>query len=231
MDVLLQYLQDYQILIYVVLGIGGIIVLRNVLKAWREWRNAFFGLERESARQKASSSMTILLTIMILAVAEFFLVSFYLPNQPKELALATPTIDLLATPTVTLPSGTKMATTPTRVDGTTTSVVEEGCTPGKIQWVFPQNGGQLKGTVELKGIVNVPNLGFYKYEFSSVGSNTWVTIAAGNSESYKLADQKLGGAWNTAQLVPGDYRLRLVVSDNQNQIFPACVITIRIVAP
>jgi len=142
--------------------------------------------------------------------------------------LATPTIDLLATPTVTLPAGTRPAATATGLAITVATATSEGCKAGSIEWTYPKNGGQLKGTVILKGTVNVDNLGFYKYEFSQAGSTTWTTIAAGNT---RLVDKDLGGQWNTANLVPGDYNLRLVVADNQNTLLPACVINIRIVSP
>ena len=36
------------------------------------------------------------------------------------------------------------------------------------------------------------------------------------------------GQWDTGTLAPGDYQLRLVVSDNQGQALPACVITVRV---
>ena len=81
----------------------------------------------------------------------------------------------------------------------------------------------------LKGIVNVLNLGFYKYEFSQVGSNKWNTIAAG-SKAVVLPDNIIGN-WNTSQWPSGDYLLRLVVSDNTNKLMPACVVPVRITQP
>jgi hypothetical protein len=104
----------------------------------------------------------------------------------------------------------------------------EGCIPGVVEWTSPKSGGQVSGVVTLKGTVNVANLGFYKYEYSQGSSGNWITIAAGNQ---KRTDSELGGAWNTGQLIPGDYKLRLVVADNQNQTLPACVIAIRIISP
>jgi len=78
----------------------------------------------------------------------------------------------------------------------------------------------------------VPNLGFYKYVYNDLTSNLWVTIAAGDRV---IVDQPLGGEgsgqWDTTTLTPGDYRLRLVVTDNVNNVFPACVIPVRISAP
>jgi hypothetical protein len=115
--------------------------------------------------------------------------------------------------------------------GETTEVAEEsldGCIPGEIEWTDPQPGDEVKGPVELKGTIAVANLGFYKYEYSQAGSDTWTTIAAGDAP---VQDGPLGGNWNTEQLLPGDYRLRLVVSDNANNTLPACGIRVRVVGP
>ena len=147
--------------------------------------------------------------------------------MPRTNVLATPTIDRLATPDKTQSVTATPVMTPTGLLPTL-AVVAEGCIPGQIEWTFPTNNGQINGTVTLKGTINVADLGFYKYEYSSAGSDTWITIAAGNS---RKTDEALGGQWNTAQLAQGDYRLRLVVADNQNQTLPACTINIRITSP
>ena len=111
-------------------------------------------------------------------------------------------------------------------------VDQMGCTPGVIEWLYPVEGDKLQGTVVLKGIINVPAIGFFKYEYSPVGSDAWVTIAANTTtNTEKGHENELGGAWNTAQLPTGDYRLRLVVYDSQNHAFPACVINIHILSP
>jgi hypothetical protein len=36
------------------------------------------------------------------------------------------------------------------------------------------------------------------------------------------------GQWDTTSVPPGDYQLRLVVTDNQGQALPACVISVRV---
>jgi hypothetical protein len=231
MDEILRFLVNYEAWIYGILGVGGLVYVRRVLQAVREWQGASFGLEKESARRRFTNAMTVFLVFIVLGAVEFMMVSFVFPNRPQSTVLATPTLDLLATPTATLIAGTKAAVTPTGISLTMAAVTSEGCTPGKIEWTFPKNGGQLKGTVELKGTIQIPNMGFYKYEYSSIGSDKWVTIAAGNNKNF--TNENLGGAWNTAQpdIKPGDYRLRLVVTDNQNQVLPACVINIRITTP
>ncbi|HSR31147.1 MAG TPA: hypothetical protein VLY63_11335, partial [Anaerolineae bacterium] len=80
------------------------------------------------------------------------------------------------------------------------------------------------GTVEIRGTVDIPELGFYKYEVSPAGSDTWATIAAGRAA---VIDGSLG-QWDTSALPPGDYQLRLVVSDTQGRALPACGIPVRV---
>jgi hypothetical protein len=227
MDVILHFLEASETWIYLVFGLFGLIFLRRVILDWREWRSVFFGIEKEIAQRKFSADLTIFLLAVFLGLAEFLLVSFVSPNLPRTNLLATPTINFLATSRPTA-AGTQIVTTPTGSLPTLVVVAEGGCAPGKVEWLFPKSGGELKGEVKLRGTVNIPNLGFYKYEYSSAGSNNWVTISAGNTIK---VEADLGGLWNTANLVPGDYRLRLVVADSQNAALPACVINIRVVAP
>ena len=227
MEDLLRFLETYEVWIYVLLATASLIPLRRLLVAWHEWRSALFGLERERAQREFSSSMSILMLLILIGLAQFFLISFIAPGMPQTNALATPTIDRLATPEKTQAVTLTPQTAPTG-PLPTLAVVAEGCIPGQIEWTFPKNNGQINGTATLKGTVNVPDLGFYKYEYSSAGSDNWITIAAGNS---KKTDEALGGQWNTSQLAQGDYRLRLVVADNKNQTLPACTINIRITSP
>jgi len=136
-------------------------------------------------------------------------------------------MDILATPTATL-SPEQSTGGESFIEAVNATLEVSGCTAGEIEWIFPEEGGEVSEVVELIGTVNIPNLGFYKYEFSQMGSDNWITIAAGNE---KKVDEPLGGIWNTSQLVPGDYNLRLIVTDSENQDLPACIISVRVVTP
>lgn len=230
MEDLLRFLVTYEVWIYVLIGGVALINLQKVLTSWREWQGALFGLEKESAQRRFSAAMTVFMLLLMVALAEFLMVSFVAPAYPKTVALATPTVDVLATPQATQHTPVAAAFITPTPGGlpTVSAVTAEGCSPGKIEWTFPKAGEELKGIVILKGTVNIPNLGFYKYEYAPAATNTWTTIAANN---VTRVNTDLGGQWNTGQLTPGDYKLRLVVADSQNNILPACVISIRIVAP
>ncbi len=232
MDDLLRFLKTYEAWIYTFLGIAAFIGLRNLIRAWEDWRGAVFGLERESALMRLRGALTLLVFVIGLALLEFIIVSFVYPTATALQSLPTPTIALLETPLtapLATPTGPTPAVTATLSPATPAA---EGCVPGQIEWTYPQNGGTLQGKVVLRGTVNVPNLGFYKYEYRAIGSENWLTIAAGNRP---IIDQPLGGEgsgeWDTEMVTPGDYELRLVVYDNTNQPFPACVVSVRILAP
>jgi hypothetical protein len=229
MEQILRFLQTYEIWIYVLLGFIAVIYIRKLVGAWHEWRSTVFGMEREATQKRFSSALAITGLLGIMILAQFMLVTFIVPNFPRGGILPTATIDLLATPTTGLPDETIVVT---QVGGATAaatvSSVADGCVPGQLEWTGPVAGDEIQGAIELKGTVNVANLGFYKFEFNQMGSDTWVTIAAGNQPK---VDEALGGIWNTGQLIPGDYQLRLIVTDNQGQMLPACSIQVRIISP
>jgi hypothetical protein len=230
MEELLPFLEKNEVWIYVLLGTVAIVYFRKLVIAWKEWQGTVFGLERESAQRRFSTSLTILVLLVLFVVVEFVIVSFVAPNRPQLAALPTPTLDLLATPTITvLPvmgavrSEDTTAVAPTAI--ATIAAVQQGCIAGQIEWTYPQAGDTISATIELKGTVNVPNLGYYKYEYARPGEEIWKPIAAGNQP--KMDGQI--GFWNTSALDQGDYLLRLVVADNQDNLFPPCQIPVRVV--
>lgn len=218
----IKFLAAYEVLIYIVLAIGGMFSFRWLFRSWREWRIAVFSLEREfSARRLARSALISFLLIVFLC-SEFLIASFVVPGLPADFFLATPTLDVLSTPTGTLSPGlmTQFAGQPQAAPNTT------GCMPNQIELEFPAPGEKIQGVIELTGTANTPNFGFYKYEVAPAGSDTWATIAAG---SVPVTKGSLG-RWDATALTPGDYQLRLVVIDNQGASLPPCVVPVQVVS-
>jgi hypothetical protein len=218
---LLRFVAQYEGLIYFVLFIAALFNARWLFRAWQDRRNARFGLEREFASQRFTAATGTMTLIIILFVGEAVVASFIAPVLPAY--LATPTIDLLATPTGTLSpemlaalSGTPNAESPF---GAT------GCVPGQYVITSPRPNQEINQTVDLIGTVNVPNMGFYKFEVAPQNSDNWSTIFADN----KVWTDASMGKWDTTELTPGDYRLRLIVTDNQGKELPPCIIPVRIV--
>jgi hypothetical protein len=228
MEEALSFFRAFEVWIYLLLGLGGLIYIRRFILSWQELREAGFGLERERAQSRLNQSASVLVLLLTMAVAEFVLVSFIAPSVPGATPLLTPTLDLLATPTYTLPPVTPQGTqnvsdlTPTVVQGTASA---SSCIPGKIEITSPKDGQEVNGVVEVMGNANTPNFGFYKYEMKRPDETTWRTIQAGNAVVQNGA--KLGD-WDTSTYPPGEYQLGLVVVDNQAQPSAHCMITVRV---
>jgi hypothetical protein len=223
MAAIYQFLSTYEVLIYIVLAIGGLFAARWLWRSWSEWRRAVYSLEKEFALRRIGRSVAFLTLILVLFCGELITASFIVPSLPASFFLATPTLDLLATPTGTISAelATQLALTPLPLP---TVAGGNGCIADKLVITSPAAGTQISGIVNIQGTANIPNFGFYKYEVSPINSNTWATISAGQN----VVVNGLLGKWDTTALTPGDYQLRLVVTDNQGQALPPCVIPIRV---
>jgi hypothetical protein len=218
-----KFLDSYEALIYILLAIGGLFSFRWLWRSWQEWQIAVYRLEKEFSVRRLGQSAAISILILMFFCFELFMTSFVIPGLPAEVFLSTPTIDFISTPTGTLSAEmmTQFAIQPQQ----TTAPNTEGCVAGQVQLTSPQPGEEVKGVIDLIGTVNISNFGFYKYEVALQGSDTWATISA--DRNIKV-DSSLG-RWDTTALAPGDYQIRIVVTDNQGTALPACIVPVRVV--
>ncbi len=223
MTIIYQFLSTYEALIYIVLAIGALFAFRMLWRSWNEWREAVYSLEKEFALRRMGQSIAFVTLVVVLFCAEFTIASFIIPSLPASFFVATPTLDLLATPTGTISAdlATQIALTPRPV---ATLSNTSGCVADKLIITDPKSGTQISGKITLQGTVNIPNLGFYKYEVAPLNSTTWATISAGRDVVVNGAL----GQWDATTLTPGDYQLRLVATDNQGNALPPCIIQIRV---
>ncbi len=212
--------------IFSLLALGALFGLRRMVKARTEMRGAAYGLEREIAQRHINQAISALVLVGFLTFVEFALIVFMVPNIPALSRLATATINPLFTPTSTFLLTAKESVSP-GTPVSTLAVMATGCIPGQIDITSPKAGDQIQGSITLKGTANIPNFGFYKYEFAPIGSDTWAAILANRKP---VQDGDLGN-WDTTAVTTGDYQLRLVVTDNQGNELPACIVPVRIKAP
>ena len=231
MEEALRFFRAYEVWVYLLLGFGGLIYVRKFVLAWGELRGAAFGLERDSAQGRLNQAAGILVLLLTMAISEFVLVSFVAPTVPGAIPLLTPTLDLLATPTVTLPPVTpqpgEAALSATTTVTPTLAFTDNGCIPDEIFISFPVEGDEIRGAVEITGTVDIPNFGFYKLEMKRPEESNWLTILAGN----QIRRGETLGTWNTSLLPPGYHQLGLVVTDNQGKILAPCITQVRVTNP
>lgn len=217
MSAFFEFIVDNEVVIYVLLGIGGLFALRGLLAGWADWQKSIFGLEKEFAFNKIKSSGVILILITMLGLSQFCFVSFIIPIFPSTTFQPTATINISGTPQV---GGEDLTAAPANAAPPEGSV---GCIPGQIMISSPLPNEEISGKLTLKGTINVQNFGYFKYEYSQ-GNDIWVTIAAGDK---LVVDGELGN-WDVSQLTPGDYQLRLLVTDNTGAALPSCSLPIKV---
>ncbi len=212
--------------LYILLGIVSFVYLRKLILATGEYKNSLFGLEKDNARGHIFQAGGVLVLVLLVGIGEFLFISYIVSNPVIFSTNATPTLNYSSTETPMvsemLPAGeansSELLTNPVVI------VEEAMCIPGQLDWSFPLEGDELKGKVELKGTTNVPDFGFYKYEYSNDKTN-WNTLLAGTT----VVTDGVLGEWDTSLLTPGDYYLRLVVTTTQGNAFPACIVKVTII--
>ena len=228
----LSFFRTYEMWMYVILILAGLIYIRKFILAWEELRRAAFGLERESAQSHLNQAAGMLVLLFVIAVAIFIVVTFIEPAFPAALPQQSPVIDLTSSPGSTLEGEVLQEETdlPTDIGIPSTAASEvagEGCIPGQIMLTEPVEGAEISGLVVIKGTADVQNFGFYKYEAARPGETVWQTIQAGREI---VQDGELG-QWDTRTMAPGEYMLRLVIVDNQGENLEPCVIQVNVNNP
>ena len=225
MEQTLRFFRNNEIFIYIGLGVLILWQIRKFSLAWSRLRSAAFGLERENAQSRLNRSAGMLVFYLILGVGEFALVSFIAPSIPGVIPIWTPTVDLFATPEVTLQNQAIEEILDENTTPSPTLLVETGgCVSGSVEIISPEDGETVSGVVEILGTANIPNFGFYKFEMAALGDTSWLTVQAGETIT---TNGKLG-FWDTTRLNQGDYLLRLVVSDNKGLSYPPCSVKVRV---
>lgn len=220
----LRFFVQYEAVLYFLLGLAGIIYIYRFWLAWQELRDATYGLERQAARERVNQSAIMLFSMLVIAVGTFILVTFVATSLPAQDLLATPTLDLSASMNTTItPSGEASLATATPLP--TVAVDAVACVPAQLIIAEPAAGDSISGAVEVRGTVDVPDFGFYKFEVARAEEELWLTIQAGRTV---IRDGVLVENWDTSRLPSGNYVLQLVVTDSGGQELPPCRIPVRI---
>ena len=226
MEDALLFIEEQQTWIYLLFALFAILYLKATLDAAGELRAALFGLERERSLSKLRRSGAMLTVSLAILLTTFVLATYAGPAIPAAARpTALPTVSLLATPEITLvaKNGAPATAIPPLHDGLDSS----GCTNLTATLTSPVEGETLRDSVDILGTADVANFSFYKYEYRSMAPDSvWRTISAGTTP---VVEGKLG-SWDTSLLVPGDYALRLVVTDTAGNAPLPCAIRVSVAA-
>lgn len=100
-----------------------------------------------------------------------------------------------------------------------------GCQAGVLEWISPSPSEVVSGLYTLKATVNVPEMGFFRYDYAPINDpSRWNAISAGN---LPVIEGTLGPL-ATTEIENGDYILRLEVLSKTNEAWAPCDVSIRI---
>lgn len=244
MTTLLQFIARISVILYALAATGIFFAIRSLILARRLRRVAVFGLEREAATARFRRSLSVIITLALLAGAVYIVDNIVLPNtepaatesQPDEGPVAvsvltrtpSPTPSLLLFPTVTPTVGVPPAEVGDEGgEGTDTVPTEvvEGCEIIGANITNPSPGDEVSGQVSVEGEVNVLNFSQYKFEIKGPATgDAWVVLG-----SYlQQVPNGLLGVWDSTSLQPGSYTFRLIVYREDGTFIPPCEVPITI---
>ncbi len=156
MEYVIKFLADFEVPIYLILGIVAVVYLRRIVISLEEKRTAIFGLEREAAQRKVTAAASILILVGLMTVLEFVVATFLAGELSQAPTFATPTIEMLTTPTTTLPGPvpTDATPTPTLYPQAQIEGIDSQCVNDILEIESPLHDGEVSGVVEITGSVN-----------------------------------------------------------------------------
>ncbi|MCB2180178.1 hypothetical protein KQH54_03550 [bacterium] len=227
----IRFFQQYESAIYFLLGLGILYYAWRFYKNWEELRGSVFGLEQRSAQRRLTRSAIAIFVMLLLGVGVFSLVTFaqsvidsaelvsnmIMPENEADSAAVTgdETID---------ENGNWATATPLP----TVAVDPSSCDPETINITSPVINQEIRGEVEITGLVNVDDFGYFVLQFAKPDAELWTSIQASRS---LVEEEAVLAVWDTSRWPADSYILQLVVTTSNGDEYPPCRVPIRIANP
>ena len=230
----LRFFQEYETILYFILGIGVISYGWRFWIAWQELRGSIFGLEQLYAQRRLNQSAISIFILLVLGFIVFSLVTFISPVVTPEYVLGSstsiPAAEVVPTteqsPTPTLETLTNITVLPTATPLPTVEINPNNCIPGKIEITSPIANQEVRGIITVEGVVNVEDFAFYKFELARAHEELWHGIQVFKSQV--VEEGPLYENWDTSIWPPGPYVIQVLVTKSDSSAYPPCRIPIRI---
>lgn len=259
MIALVFFTEQIAIGLYILAGLGVLVSLRSLVLARQQLGAAQFELQKELANFKVANATTAVLIFIeiglgVLATAEVIAPTLR-ANPPKAVTViervaeapfvtAAPGSVLVGTPPPNFAEGVEIQgiedelnlapfATPTLTPTPVGTIVPDapaalGCDTPDARLSIPANGMIVFEAVNVVGSANIPDFAFYRFELNGPETNNvWAKLA---EYTVPVIDGNLGQLV-PSQLMPGEYKFRLMVFDITNAPRATCAITIFISEP
>jgi hypothetical protein len=233
----IRFFQQYESVIYFLLALGILFYGWRFYKAWVELRGSIFGLEQVNAQRRLNRSAIAIFVMLLLGVGVFSLVTFaqtVIDSTEAMSALVLPEGEEMqeAGEGTANPDGAENevsdGTLPTATPLPTVAVDPALCASDSIMITSPAPDQEIRGVVEITGIVNVEDFGFYMFEIARSEEELWLPIQANRTLAPEEATLL---EWDSSLFPPGSYVIQLVVTKSNGEEYPPCRIPIKIGNP
>ena len=233
MNDIIGFFSQYENTIYGILSIGLLGFGIKFYQSWRELRGSVYGLEQVNAQRRLNNSAIGMFMLVLMGFIVFSLVTFVTPGISEPIP-AMETIqgaslndnenDSTAAGGQSENSFATATPLPTVVVDLAACAFEEE-DESKISITSPRPYEELRGLIEVVGIVDVVDFGFYKIEIAQGSTGLWLPITVGE---VMVLEKSTIVVFDSSIYPPGDYVLQLVVTTHDVEEYEPCRIPIRI---
>lgn len=238
----IEFIESISLGVYFICGFFLIWNLRSLMIARGEQHVARYQLEREFADRRGGRSLTIIILMAEILIFIWATTTLASPawsealsdnpskdtDSPRSFQTSTAAregsfdIEAVGGPTdILIP---RTAAPPSAPTGTIRpSDQREGCDISHAYIEYPVNGMVVSQYETVHGTASLDDFSKYRFEIKSANSDTFSVIS--NDARTPVIEGPLG-AIEPFNLIPGEYRFRLVVFDTNNQMLAHCEITI-----
>lgn len=225
----IRFFQQYESVIYFLLGVFIIFYGWRFYKAWEELRGSVFGLEQKNAQRRLTRSAVSIFVMLLLGLGVFSMVTFaqsVIDSTEKVADLILPegmATEVAAGSGEASTSGDGTLATPTPLP--TVAVDSSLCDPESINITSPVINQEIRGEFEITGLVNVEDFGYFVIQFAKPNAELWTSIQASRT---LVPEEATLAVWDTTRWPSDSYVLQLVVTTSDGQEYPPCRVPIRI---
>ena len=180
------------------------------------------------AQRRLNRSAVAIFVIILMGVGVFSLVTFAQPIIDSDAipeAMAELGLMDLAEATAAAGGGIGIDPLATATPLPTVEVDPALCDPETINITSPLINEEIRGVVEITGVVSVDDFGFFMVEWARADAALWTTIQTNRN---LMPEEDVLLEWDTSLFSPGSYVIQLVVTNSDGQEYPPCRIPLQI---
>lgn len=229
----IRFFQQYESVIYFLLGVFIIFYGWRFYKAWEELRGSVFGLEQRNDQRRLTRSAVSIFVMLLLGLGVFSMVTFAQSVIDTSETVADMILPEGMSPDEEDADASDVSTAndgslPTATPLPTVAVDANLCDPDSINITSPVINQEVSGEYEITGIVNVDDFGYFVIQFAKPNAELWTSIQASRT---LVPEEATLAVWDTTRWPVDSYVLQLVVTTSDGEEYPPCRVPIRIGNP